>query len=258
MKKFKLLLSLVLAFLLVFAFGCKEDNPPVIDWDSKTVESIEAVQETFDKEYEYDEFDISMLKIKVYYTDGTSREISVDESMLSEKDAKKLTSPNTPRITIEYGGEEAVSRVHLIDSSRLDENLNKDGEYACVIKAIRDKDKEIINFIFEGNNEYSVCAMSFEFIYDNTKMQLSDAKLDSNLKGLGGIVIEDSKIRFAYSEDGTVLEGELVLFSVKYTGDYRESGLAISTDFDNVVYVANTATYETTRVNNVLYHVSVK
>ena len=151
MRKIKLVLVL---FLTIFSLGliaCGEGGNTEIDWSKKTVSGISPVKETFYAKYEYDEFEIGMLKIRVEYTDGTSRDIPVTEEMLDEKDLKKLKSTGKPRITIYYDAFDIQMTVNLIDSSKLDENLNADGKYACVIKAIRDQEAGIINFIFEGN-----------------------------------------------------------------------------------------------------------
>ncbi|MBO4622852.1 MAG: hypothetical protein J5691_03090 [Bacilli bacterium] len=256
MKQIKLLLILVLAifsFALVACGGEKE-----VDWDSKTISNVTPVNETFYANYEYDEFELSMLKIHIEYTDGTSRDISLTEDMLDAKDLQKLTKAGKPRITIYYEEYELQMTVKLIDSSRLDENLNADGKYACVIKAIRNQETGIINFIFEGNAEYDVVAMSFAFSYDSSLMQLSDAMVNSALTGVGDVKLEDGKISFAYSEQTTSLDGEIVLFSVHYTGDYRNSKLSLLESYNNVVYEADLSTYTTHQVDNVLYHVSAK
>ena len=260
MKKIKLLLVLVIALFACFLFACQEKpvGPDEVDWDSKTVSDIGLVNETFYANYEYDEFELSMLKIHVTYTDGASRDISVTEDMLSEKDLRKLTSTGKPRITIEYEGFTVQGTVKLIDSSELDVNLNVDGQYACVIKAIRDQSKGIINFSFEANEEYEVCALNFAFTFDQSVMQLANATLNSNLEGVGKVSLEDGKIVFAYAENAKSMKEDVVLFTVSYTGDYRNSKLAISETYDNKVYVANYETYETELVSNVLYHVSVK
>ena len=261
MRKFRVLSIFAIALFALLLLAACESKPgggKEVDWDSKTVSDIKIVNETFYATYEYDEFDLSMLKIQVIYTDGTSREISVTEDMLSEKDLAKLTKPSKPRITIEYKGLEIQATVKLIDSSELDQNLNIDGEYACVIKAIRNQEQGIINFIFEANEEYEVCALSFAFTYDKAVMQLSNAVVNSALQGVGRVSLEDGKVLFSYVENAESMKEEVVLFSVSYTGDYRNSKLALCETYENKVYVANYSTYETKPVDNVLYHVSVK
>ena len=256
MKKIKLIFVFVLAIFATILVACGGEKE--IDWSKKTVSGISPVKETFYADYEYDEFELSMLKIHIEYTDGTSRDIPVTEDMLDEKDIKKLKTVGKPRITIYYDAFDFQINVRIIDSSRLDENLNKDGNYACVIKAIRDQEKGIINFIFEGNENYDICAMSFAYSYDTTLMQVSNGKLNESLTGIGDVKLEDGKIMFAYTESGTVLEGEVVLFTVNYTGDFRNSKLGVLESYNNVVYEADFTDYSTHLVRNVLYHASVK
>ena len=131
MKKFKLIFVFVLAIFAGFIVACNGKEKE-IDWSKKTVSGISPVKETFYADYEYDEFELSMLKIHVEYTDGTSRDIPVSEDMLDEKDLKKLKTVGKPRITIYYDAFDFQINVRIIDSSKLDENLNKDGNYALV------------------------------------------------------------------------------------------------------------------------------
>ena len=257
MKYIKFVFIVLLLGLCSFLWACEKGNGGEVDWDSKTIESVKPVTSTFSGSYEYDEFKLEMLKIHITYTDGTSRDISVTEDMLDEEDLKKLTRTGKPRIVIYYEGFELKMNVSLIDSSRLDENLNPDGAYACVIKAIRDAEKGVINFIFEPNEEYNICSLNFEYTYDNEIMQLSNGVVNPDLLGVGAVVIENGKVRFAYSEDAA-LDEEIVLFTVNYSGDFRTSKLAVSNDYRNVAYVVDYTTHEASLVNNVLYHASVK
>ena len=234
MKKIRLIFVFVLAIFAIALVGCQAGGEKEIDWSKKTVSGISPVKESFYADYEYDEFELSMLKIHIEYTDGTSRDIPVTEDMLDESDLKKLKNIGKPRITIYYGEFDFQINIRLIDSSRLDENLNSEGKYACVIKAIRDQEKGIINFIFEGNDEYDICAMNFAYSYDSTLMQVSNGKLNEELTGFGDVKLEDGKIIFAYTESGTSLEGEIVLFTVNYTGDFRNSKLGVLESYDNV------------------------
>ena len=68
MKKIKLISVFILAIFALLLVACGGEKE--IDWDSKTVSGISPVKETFYADYEYDEFELSMLKIHVEYTDG--------------------------------------------------------------------------------------------------------------------------------------------------------------------------------------------
>ena len=89
-------------------------------------------------------------------------------------------------------------------------------------------------------------------------MQLSSASLNSDLNGVGNVKIEEGRVMFAYTNKDANITSETTLFSVKYTGDFRTSTLGIDESFDNVVYTYDVALAQTTLLNNVLYHASVK
>ncbi len=255
MKKFNIIIILLVALFFICACGGNggNDGNGENDWDSKVIENVEAVQETFEKEYEYDEFNLDLLKLKVSYTDGTSREIGVTDLMLSDKDIEKTKKTGNPRITIEYDGFIITTTIKLIDSAILDEDLNKEGKYAAVIKAIRNENS--IDFILESYD--AITGITFAYTFDNNIMQLGEGKLNASLKGVGKVIVEDGKISFAYADANPITE-ETVLFSVDYTGDFRNSKLGVDLEFSNVVYVVDLETYMTKEVINVLYHASIK
>ena len=89
-------------------------------------------------------------------------------------------------------------------------------------------------------------------------MQLSSASLNSSLNGVGNVKIEDGKVMFAYSNKNENITSETTLFSVKYTGDFRTSNLAIDETFDNVVYTYDATLGQTVLLYSILYHASVK
>ena len=112
------------------------------------------------------------IKIKLIYEDSTEEIIPVTEDMIDEKDLAKLTKAGSPRITINYKDEFQLTYVvKLIDSADLDKNLNKDGKYNAVVKAIRSNDR--INFYIEPKD--AVAALSFAYTFDSSIMQVSDA-----------------------------------------------------------------------------------
>lgn len=255
MKRIKYLLILVLAFLLVLCVGCNKDNKKDPDED-KVVFDVVEVKESYEQAYEYDEFELSFLKIKLIYEDGTSKEIPVTEDMVDEKDLAKLNKAGNPRILISYNEDFQLTYVvNLIDSSELDKNLNKDGSYNAVIKAIRDKDKGVINFILEPKD--GVCALAFSYVFDKDKMQVSGGSLNESLNGIGSIKLDNNKITFAYIGEENI-SSEVTLFSVNYTGDFRYSSLRLNEEYENRVYTYNQETTYTEELINILYHASVK
>jgi len=261
MKNLKYVLSLLL--VLVFAFvlvGCKDKGgDKEVDWNSKTVSMIEPVQETFDASYEYDEFTLDMLKIKVSYTDGTSREIPVEESMLDEKSLKKTKAAGNPKITIEYIDNAGTyfnftANIHLVDSALLDKNLNDKLEYDLVVKAIRNLEVNRINFIVEEN--VGVQALMFKYTFDQSIMQLSDFKAADGLNGVIEGEIKDGALIVTILLDEPVT-AETTLFSVAFAGNFRTSKLAIDNTFANTCYALD-ENLQTVKLSKVLYHASIK
>ncbi len=263
MKAFKLLSIFSLLVLLLFASACgpKEHEHKFvndicecgeINWANKLADYIEVVEETIEIAYEYDEFELSMIKIKVYYTDGNEREIPLSSDMLSEKDAEKLTKVGQPRVEVSYQSCEPIKfTVKLIDSAMLDQNLNEKGEYGAVIKAIRKDNK--IEFILEPNG--NACAFQFKYTFDNSIMQVSNAT-QGNPSGIYSITLENGSITAMIVLD-EALSKETVLFTVDLTGDFRTSKLAIDTTFENKCYT-KLDNYQTVEIEKVLYHASVK
>lgn len=251
MKNLKCLLILLLSLLLSFQVACKEKDPEE-EWKNKIADYIEEVEETTSIAYEYDEFELSMIRIKVTYTDGTSREIPLTQDMLSERDYNKLFKVGQPRIEVWYMDCEPIKfTIKFIDSAMLDQNLNEKKEYGTVIKAIR-KDNTI-EFIVEPN--LNTCAFQFQYTFDNTIMQVSNP-VNGKENGIYSIELGENTIKAMIVLDETI-ETETVLFTVSFEGNFRTSKLAIDTNFDNKCYT-NTGNYIASEIEKVLYHASVK
>ena len=263
MKTFKLLSIFSLLVLLLFASACgpKEHEHKFvndvcecgeINWANKIADYIEVVEATTAVAYEYDEFELSMIKIKVYYTDGNEREIPLSSDMLNDKDLEKLSKVGQPRVEVTYQACEPIKfTVKLIDSAMLDQNLNEKGEYGAVIKAIRKENK--IEFILEPNG--NACAFQFKYTFDNSIMQVSNA-VQGNASGVYSINLENGSITAMIVLDET-LSKETVLFTVDFTGNFRTSKLAVDAVFANKCYT-KLDNYQTEEIEKVLYHASVK
>lgn len=253
MKQIKYLLIIVLLFAFTFLCACSKEKPK--EEIKKTVFDVVEVPESYNQEYEYDEFKLEYLKIKLIYEDSTEEIISVTEDMLDEKDLAKLQKSGNPRITINYKDEFQLTYiVKLIDSADLDKNLNKDGRYNTVIKAIRDGDK--INFILEPKD--AVAALSFAYTFDSSIMQVSGGTLNQDLNGVGDVKIDGNKIIFAYSEMDSQISTETILFSINYSGDFRTSNLRVDDSYANIVYGFNSSANKVEVLSEILYHASIK
>ena len=255
-SKYKILIFLMLLlFSLIFSACKKEDNKEDdIDWSQKEILNFEVVNETIEKYYEYDEFTIDMIKFKVTYTDDTSREIPLSEEMISEKDLNKLKNAGNPKIYVTYDIFETYIHVHLVDSALLDEDLNKDGSYNAVIKAIRDKSTNKINFILEKSN--GVKALQFKYICDGNIMTLSDATKNSSLNGLFLVNANNDMVTATIILDN-IETTEILLFSVAFEGNFRTSNLRIDDTFNNAIYTQD-ENLQPIELTSILYHASIK
>lgn len=259
MKKY---LSIFKTYILVFALifissllvGCgqkeKEDDPV------KEVYNIEVDLESFEKEYDIDDFSLNLLKLKRIYTDGSFDYIDVNENMFDEGDNKKLKSVGNKKVNLVY--QEGTIYfdtdviVKIVDYSINDEGLNRNKEYSDVIKVIRNKETNRLEWILEPVNP--IAGLQARYDFDSNKISLSDFKVE-NSSDYFNYKIEDGKLSvyFASLEN---IETERVLFSCKFEGDFRNSNLLINEDFANRCYEIKGDT--TQRVNSILYHVSKK
>lgn len=266
MKTIKRMFIFVVLLLLTLSLAaCKHDNGEdkqggdEIDWSSKRVFQISEIEEYKDLTFEYDEFSIDMIKFLVTYTDGTFREVSLEESMLDDKDLNKLTKAGNPRVYINYEWNGEVFglnyTVHLVDSALRDQDLNKDGSHGAVIKAIRNLEQNKIDFIVE-KSATGVKALQFRYTFDTSIMTLSTVTNNSSLSGTSIINVDGNKITATILLD-TVITEETVLFSVDFSGNFRTSKLAIDETFANAVYTID-ENLQPVELENVLYHASIK
>ena len=260
----KIFIFIFTLMLSISLFACGKDNNPddnkeqETDWSSKRVQEISAIEAYQELKFEYDEFSLDMVKFLVTYTDGTSREVPLEESMLEESDLNKLKKAGNPRIYIiyEWNGELFSMNyiVHLVDSALLDQDLNRDGSHGAVIKAIRDLNQNKINFILEKSK--GVKALQFKYKCNKDVMTISNALKNSSLNGIFDFEIKDDYvIATIILED--VLTEETTLFTVDFTGIFRTSGLMVDDTFDNQVYGID-ENLQPVRLDNVLYHASIK
>ena len=267
MKIFKKVFIFIALLLLVFTIAaCNKEKDPgkeggdtEIDWSSKRVFQISEIEAYKDLSFEYDEFSLDMVKFLVTYTDGTSREVPLEASMLDDKDLNKLTKAGNPRIyiTYEWNGEVFGLNyiVHLVDSALRDLDLNKDGSHGAVVKAIRDLNQNKINFIVE-KGEFGIKALQFRYTFDTSIMTLSTISKNPSISGPCEIKVEGNTITATILLD-TMLTEETILFSVDFSGNFRTSKLAVDETFANAVYTVD-ENLQPVELENVLYHASIK
>ena len=255
----KLLYLLFIFSLSLFFIGCNnEPTEEEIDWDSKTVETVTVYEPSIEPYYEYDEFDCSMIQLHITYTDGTERNVPTTLDMYDEASQRKLAVPGNPRVKLTYYDNagldyELVFIVHLMDLGLLDKNLNILEEYDVVIKAIRDKTKDSIDFICEDTLT-PVNAFQFAYSFDSSIMQVSNMQINPNIKGIIDYDLRDNEIIVTIILNQQ-MSTETKLFTVDFTGNFRESNLQIDESFDNLCYLVKDD--ETIKLK-VLYHASKK
>ena len=169
MKKYlSIFKTYILVFVLIFIssllVGCgqeeKEDDPV------KEVYNIEVDLDSFEKEYDVDDFSLNLLKLKRIYTDGSFDYIDVNENMFDEGDNKKLKSVGNKKVNLVY--QEGTIYfdtdviVKIVDYSINDEGLNRNKEYSDVIKVIRNKETNRLEWILEPINPVAPVTSTLE------------------------------------------------------------------------------------------------
>ena len=144
--------------------------------------------------------------------------------------------------------------VHLSDLSLLDEDLNKDGSHGAVIKAIRDKSQNRIDFILEASN--GVKALQFKYVCDASIMTIADPIANSSLQGMFDFKLENNSVTATFVLDSASTT-EVTLFSVSFNGNFRTSNLRLDESFDNAVYGIDEE-LQPVLLDNVLFHASKK
>jgi len=252
MKKYLLfILVLVLSFSL---FGCDHNKDDEVV-DHGDVIDLKVREESLQSSYEYDEYDFHTIMLRVIYNDGYYEDIPLSEDYLSDYDIERLSKPGEPRITINVGGYEIKQVIKLVDSAARDKDLNKNGDYEAVFKAIRSNNT--INFIVDPKK--GVNAIQVEYLFDSSIMQLVETSIKKN-KDLNGELfyqLENGKLTVIYSGLENI-EAETIVFSVDFTGNFRTSQLRINEDFDNVLSTKVDDSYTYDDIAAVLYHVSIK
>ena len=262
---FILFLIVCLSLYLICLTGCggKEpsdngDGDVEVDWDSKTIASVEIDTESFEKEYDIDDFKVDLLKLHVTYTDGTDRLMSCNKNMFEEDDYKKLQSPGTKKVTITYEkGDfyfDCETKVHIVDYSVLDEGLNRNKQYECVIKIIRNQVTNKLEFIAEPLK--GVAGFQVRYTFDASKLTMKNFVVNEANNGYGMFTIEGNTLVVNFVTDRNI-ETETVLFSCDWEGDFRFSGLALDDTFTAKAYTL-LEDGSTDKLMSVLYHVSKK
>ena len=256
-KLFVIVLFLLLAFALV---GCNDDDNPgggddpiEIDWDAKIIESFELDQASFEKEYDIDDFDLALLKLHVYYTDGTDRLIPCVKEMFEDGDYDKLSTPGTKKVVIMYNDDEVDAKIKIVDYAIYDQDLNRMKNYDAVIKAIRSGNR--LDFILESEND--VAGMQAKYVFKKDLLKFSNYRVSDSSSSYGKCEIKDGELYVSFVSSKNLKGDNVILFSLDIEGDFRNSGLIIDESFGNKLYAFGEDD-TTTKLFSVLFHVSKK
>ena len=262
-KKIKLFGLLVVLLLCAFLVcSCDGDDPvkpidPVdpgeveIDWDSKTIDRCELDEASFSEIYDIDDFDLSNLKIHVYYTDGMDRLIPCTRDMMDDGDLDKLESAGTKKVVIYYNDEEFDTKINIVDYAIYDQDLNRMREYDAVIKAIRNGQR--LEFILESEND--IAGIQAKYTFDSSKFTMTNFKVEDKTDTYGSFEVKNGTLYVSFLSSKNI-KGDVVLFSCDISGDFRNSNLKIDDEFANKVYFITEE--GTQRLFKILYHVSKK
>lgn len=252
-KKLIIVLTFLFALLLI---GCKggNDNPPVdgFNWSGKEATKISVVKDKLAEEYDIDEFTIGMITVKVEFSDGSSHEFTCDDSHFAL--SKEITTTGKPRLQIictdDAGNEIETANftITVVSYTTQDARAIEAANNAIVAKRNGDK----IDFVVAKTNGLS--SGQLQYTYSTEKMTLGEVTKGS-AAGYVNVEVKDGKISLGFANDENLEEGA-VICSIAYTGDYRNSELAINEEFDNTCWMV--AQDAPVLVADVTYHVSRK
>lgn len=93
-------------FIFIFLFSCENVKEVSITVDESTIPEFIYLD---------DDFDISLIKIKINYSDDSTKTINLDESMISIEDIAKLKTIGSHKIEVKYGNLKSDFIVSVIE-----------------------------------------------------------------------------------------------------------------------------------------------
>lgn len=252
-KKLIIVLTFLFALLLV---GCKgNDNPPSGDgfsWAGKEAEKVKVVKEKLLEEYDLDEFELSMIYVEVEFADGSTHEFSCGDSHFAlSKEVKTVGKPRLQIICTDDSGNEietANFTITFVSYTAQDAKAIEDADNAIMVK----RNGEKVEFVVAKSA--GLASAQLQFTYDTTKLTLGEVTNGSAV-GYVHVEVKDGKVSLGFTNDEALAEGT-VICSIAFTGDYRNSGLALNEQFENACWMI--VENEVAPLADVVYHVSRK
>lgn len=235
MNKKLILIIIFILSLLVFV-GCGKSTPgndPEVDPDEgKEIVGISVDKTTIPEFIDIDEFDLSVIKVIVEYSDSTTREMPLKEDMIDTDVLEALKSGSSKRVTITYKDEFACTA--NIATKDYGANDPKIGDNDVIILLSRDKASS--KLLCSVLSITGVSSIQCTFAYDNTKISLDINSLKAKEGYDISAHIEDNKLTILLiAKNETLMQGNNELFSINYSGNYREAAFVIDEDSNNRV-----------------------
>lgn len=253
-KKLIIVLTFLFALLLVGCKGGGTDTPSGdgFDWAGKEATKISVVKEKLAEEYDLEEFTIGMLTVKVEFADGSSHEFTCDDPHFAlSKEIKTVGKPRLQIICTDDKGNEietANFTITIVSYTTQDSRAIEEADNAIMAKRNGDK----VEFVVAKSA--GLASGQLQFTYDTTKLTLGEVTNGSAV-GYVHVEVKDGKVSLGFTNDAELAEGT-VICSIAFTGDYRNSGLALNEEFDNACWMI--ADNAPAPLADVVYHVSRK
>lgn len=232
-KKVFILIILVLFLSILCACSKEPSKEKEKDPDEgKEIVSISVDKNTIPEFIDIDEFDLSVIKVIVEYSDSTTREMPLKEDMIDEDTLELLKKGATKRVTITYKEEFACTA--NIATKDYGANDPKIGDNDVIILLSRDKGAS--KLLCSVKSTKGVSSIQCTFSYDNTKLNLDLASLKLKEGYDISVNLDSGKLTILLiAKNEVLLQGEEELFSINYTGNYREAGFLLDSDANNRV-----------------------
>ena len=245
-------LLLVIFVLMIALVGCKNNanNKPEPEKDpdeGKEIYGISVDKDTIPSYIDIEEFDLSVIKVIVEYTDGSTRIMDLKEDMIDDETLEMLKKGITKRVTITYKDDYACTcNIRTVDFGADDPKLGDND----VIVMIR-RDKENSKLVFSILSNVGLSSLQAQFKYDNTQLQLSKDIEIADISQEVRVNITDKYIQvLVMASNDDLLRGDVLVFSTKYDGNYRESNIEIDeTNANRVLRLENGELIDVTDVN---------
>lgn len=250
------ILLILFVFILSLA-GCKKnDNGKEEQKDpdaGKEIFSISVDKNTIPEFIDIDEFDLSVIKVIVEYSDSTTRIMDLSEDMLDEDSLSILKKGGSKRVVVTYKGDfTATCNISTKDFGANDPKLGANDVILMITR-----DKETSTLIFKSMSVKGISSIQCTFTYDSLAFSIKEEDLDLLNNDNLTVKIKDNKMTIILiAKDNQLISGETILFKLKYDGDYRSANFEIDTNSQNrVLRIENT---EILDVNDVNYFYSLK